>query len=67
MTQMHYSCKPLLCLRVKDLLVHLQFTFFSNSYLSLSSLSIQHHVEAISGDLEGSSYHLATLSCILTL
>lgn len=41
--------------------------FFSNSYHSLSSLSIQHHAVGISGDLEGSSYHLATQSCILTL
>lgn len=28
MTQMHYSFKSLFCLQVKDLLVHLQFSFF---------------------------------------
>lgn len=28
MTQIHYSFKSLLCLQVKDLLVHLQFSFF---------------------------------------
>lgn len=66
MTQMHYSFKSLLCLQVKDLLVHLQFPFFCNSYQSLSSLSIQHHAEGISGDLEGSSYHLVIQSCTLT-
>lgn len=66
MTQMHYSFKLPLCLQVKDLLVHLQFSFFfsSNTYHSLSPLSIQHHVVGISGDLEGLFYHLVTRSCI---
>lgn len=70
MTRMHYSFKSLLCLQVKDLLVHLQFSPPPSPVIVIIhylSLSIQHRVVGISGDLEGSSYHPDTQSCIPTL
>lgn len=51
MTQMHYSFKLLLCLQVKDLLVHLQFSFFFQQHLSFIISSF--YSASCGGDIRG--------------
>lgn len=51
MTQMHYSFKSLLCLQVKDLLVHLQFSFFFEQQLPF--IIFPFYSASCGGDIRG--------------